>query len=155
VTTTLIERHDWINTVLGMLDASLHLTEEEQAPTLSILRQLFDNLDIPGRGQAAVLPVSVALESDAKLFTDVMAAPRISGFSRPIRAVSQFDEVIPLEAWVQGFVAMICASYPDLNPYERLEARKVFTELLMALGIPERAAQYYPDEIIRAYIETR
>lgn len=149
-----IQRHDWVNAFLGMLDASVHLTEEEQGPTFSVLRGLCDTLDIPGRGVPQHVPVAVALEAEAHLFTDAMAGPRQSGVVRPVGYARDHHIVLPLETWVQAFMNMLESAYPDLGPMERMSARKVFAELLIALGLPERAVHYYPYEVIQVYLET-
>jgi hypothetical protein len=49
---------------------------------------------------------------------------------------------------------MLTSAYPDLNPVERVKAMTVFTELLVAIGVPDRAVYCYPDEVVRAYQDT-
>jgi hypothetical protein len=154
VSTIDVERYHWVNTMLGMLDGAFHLTEEEQAPTLQILRGLMDALDIPNRKVPESVPAGVALEADASIYTEVLAGTRAAGVNRPIRAAVDSDPFVPLETWVQALVAMLTSAYPDLNPVERVKAMTVFTELLVAIGVPDRAVYCYPDEVVRAYQDT-
>jgi hypothetical protein len=140
--------------MLGMLDGAFHLTEEEQAPTLQILRRLMDALDIPGRSTPDSVPAGVALEADARVYSEVLAGARSTGIIRPIRPAGDADPFVPLETWVQALVTMLTSAYPELNPVERVKAMTVFTELLVAIGVPERAVYCYPDEVLRAYQDT-
>lgn len=149
-----VGRHDWVNAILGMLDGAFHLTVEEQAPTLSILKSLMDALDIPGRRDPESVPAGVALEADAGVYSAVLASERATGILRPIRAADDYDPFVPLETWVQALVTMLTSAYPELNGVERVKAMKVFTELLVAIGVPDRAVYYYPDEVLRAYQDT-
>jgi hypothetical protein len=151
----IVERHDWVNALLGLLDAAFHLTEEEQAPTIQILRKLLDDLGIPGRSEPAAVPAAVAVEAAAHVFSEAMAGHRNVGLLRPIRETTPLDEEVTLDVWVEALVSMLGAAYTDLTTMERIYALKVFTELLVAIGVPDRAAYYYPDEVIRAYLEAR
>ena len=49
---------------------------------------------------------------------------------------------------------MLYVAYPDLDPAERLVSAKVLDDLLMALGVPYRAASSVPDAVIRSYRES-
>jgi hypothetical protein len=137
--------------MLGMLDSAFHLTEEEQAPTLLILRRLMDALDIPGRRDPDSVPAGVALEADASVYSELLAATRTTGITRPIRRNGDSDPFVSLETWVQALVSMLTSAYPELSPVERVKAMTVFTELLVAIGVPDRAVYHYPEEVLRAY----
>jgi hypothetical protein len=46
---------------------------------------------------------------------------------------------------------MLVTAYPDFQTEEKILAAKIFTELLVALGLPSRAAAYFPDDVVRAW----
>lgn len=145
-------RQVWSNTIVGILDAAFHLSEEELFFTAEQVRQLLSGLRIPQRGTPTSLPASVALEAAAGLFSQQMHGPRDAGLHRPVRAVSPADVVVTLEAWREALMGLFVAAYPTLDPYERLGATKILDELLVGLGIPYRAAAHVPAEVVLAHL---
>lgn len=145
------ERHDWLNALVGTLDIAFHLTEDEQYLVSSIVGQLLDGLDIPGRGTPGTLPTAVALEAAAGVYSDQLEAGREHGLVRTVRAAQQLDVVASLATWRESLLGMLLTAYPDITGVERALALKVLTELLVGIGVPARAAAVYPDEVIRVY----
>lgn len=46
---------------------------------------------------------------------------------------------------------MLTSAYPDLSGVERLLLKQKLTELLVAIGCPQRAASFYPADVVRAW----
>jgi hypothetical protein len=145
------QRHHWLNTIVGILDAAFHLSEEEQFQVITVVRQVLEALRIPERGAAHSLPAPVALEIASAYYTVQLSHARNSGAVRPVRQAQAGDMVVSAEAWRDAIVGMISSAYPDLAPEERLFTAKVVADLLAALGVPYRAAAFFPDAVVRAY----
>lgn len=145
-----VERHHWLNTIVGLLDVAFHLSDEEQFYTSDIVARLLDSLHIPERESSGELPPALALEVASGFYTMQLNSHRDSGVVRPIRAVAAGDVPVSLETWREAVLTMITTAYV-LNPLERLVATKVLTDLLAAIGVPERHAAFFPDSVVRAY----
>lgn len=143
------ERHHWLNTIVGILDQAFHLTDEEQFHVIGIVSRLLASLDVPDRATPRTLPVPVVLEITSSFYTQQLSGPRRSGVVRPVRAASGDDIVVSLETWRESLLALLTAAYPDLVALERLVASKVLTDMLAAIGVPERAAAFFPDDVVR------
>lgn len=146
------ERHHWLNTIVGILDAAFYLSDAEELQVISYVRRLLEGLRIPERGVARVLPAPVALEVASSLYTIALAGPRNSGVPRRVRRASSGDMVVSVDSWRDALLGLLTAAYPDLHPEERLVAGTVLTEILLGLGVPERAAAFFPEEVVRAYL---
>lgn len=146
-----IERHTWLNTILGILDGAFGLSDEELYFTTVIVRKLLEGLNIPERHPADILPIAVTQEAFAGVFSTQLHAPRNAGVQRIVRAVDETDTVVTLEAWRQAVMTLLLVSYPDLDPGERMWATSTIDDLLLALGVPARAAAFFPDEVVRAH----
>jgi hypothetical protein len=46
---------------------------------------------------------------------------------------------------------MIISAYPEIDSQEKLYVSKVLNDLLLGLGLPMRAALYFPEDVVRAY----
>jgi hypothetical protein len=145
------QRHHWLNTIVGILDAAFHLSEEEQFQVITVVRQVLEALRIPERGTAHSLPAPVALEIASAYYTVQLSHSRSSGVVRPVRQAQASDMVVSAEAWRDAIVGMITSAYPELAPEERLFTAKIISDLLLALGVPNRAAAFFPDNVVRAY----
>jgi hypothetical protein len=148
-----VERYHWLNTIAGLLDAAFYLSEEEQFLVIDIVNRLLVNLRIPERGDVAEMPPALALEVKAGFYTTTLSGPRESGVERPVRATGHGDVVVSVESWRQAFLDMLVTAYPSIEPFERMAVSKVLTDVLVALGVPERKAAFYPDAVVRAYQE--
>jgi hypothetical protein len=148
---THIERHHWANTITGVLDSAFHLTDEEQYFTYDIVNKLLDWLDIPDRGDPAEIPAALALEVSSGLYTVQLTSHQDSNLVRPIRAIVAADIVVSVETWGSALSSLVTIAYPDLDPAERIGLAKVFNDLLVGLGVPNRAASFFPDDVVRAY----
>lgn len=146
-----VERHHWLNTIVGVLDGAFLLSEEEQFQVISIVRRLLEALRIPERGNPHSLPAAVALEAASGFYTVQLTHARSAGAVRAVRPVSSGDMVVSAESWRDALVGMITGAYPDLAPEERLVTSKVMADLLAALGVPDRAAAFFPDTVVRAF----
>jgi hypothetical protein len=148
-----VERYHWLNTIVGILDQAFHLTEEEQVHVLDIVNRLLDSLAIPERGQPQLLPPQLLLEMSAGLYSSQLAAPREVPITRTVRLAAPGDIVVSIEAWVEALLSMLTTAYPDLSPTERIVTAKVLADLLDAIGVPDRAAVFFPDDVVRAALE--
>lgn len=146
-----VERHHWLNTFLGILDSAFNLTEVEQAHLISILRDLLAALQIPERGDPVELPATLALEVTSGFHTIALAGPRDAGVDRPVRAAGPGDLVVSVEAWRDALLGLLEVAYPDLPPAERLLASKVLGDCLVGIGVPQRAAAFLPEDVIRVH----
>lgn len=145
-------RHHWVNTLVGVLDASFALTVEEQFYATVAVTRLLDTLDIPGRGEPLELPAALAAETSAGVFGAAMA------FDRPMVAAAALRPgmvTVDLADWRDALCRMLFRAYPDLRPEERLYAVKAFDEVLVALGLPNRAPVFIPEDVVSAYGEAR
>lgn len=148
------ERHHWLNTYVGVLDGAFWLSDEEQYFTSDIIVRLLDSLCIPERGNPKELSPPVALEVASGYYTVQLSSPRDSGLQRSPRPVHESDIIVSVEAWSQALLALITTAYPDLEPIERLVTTKVLSDLLIAIGVPGRAAAFFPDDVVRAYLDS-
>jgi hypothetical protein len=146
-----VERHHWLNTFLGILDAAFHLTDEEQAHVIVVLRDLLAAVRVPDRGEPVELPAALALEVTSNFFTVSLAGPRDNRTERPVRFADRTDLVVSLEAWRDALMGMLLVAYPDLLPVEKLLLSKYFTELLTGIGVPARAPEFLPSEVVNAH----
>ena len=145
-----LERHHWLNTIVGVLDAAFHLTDEEQYAVSNIVHKLLSQLRIPERGAPRDVPVPVAQELHSGLYS-LQLESRRSTHAGGVRPVNEYDCVASIEAWRSALVGMIGSSYPDLALEERLLLTKVMTDLLAAIGVPNRAAAHFPPAVIDAH----
>ena len=145
------QRHDWLNAIVGTLDVAFHLTEDEQFLVSSIVSQLLDGLNIPDRGRPTALPAALASEVSAGVYSQQLAAPRDHAVTRAVRAAQGHDIVVSLETWREALLGMLLAAYPEITGVERLIAMKVLSDLLAGIGVPNRAAAAFPDDLIRLY----
>jgi hypothetical protein len=146
-----VERHHWLNTVVGILDSAFYLSDVEQVQVIAVVRDLLTALRIPERGDPEELPAPLALEVHSNYYTVALSGPRDSGVTRTVRRTNDSDLVVSLEAWRDALTGLFAAAYPELAPFERLTLAKVLSDLLAALGIPERAAAFFPHEVVNAY----
>jgi hypothetical protein len=153
-TETTVPRHAWLNTLVGMLDSTFVLTEEELFFCQQIVRQLLDALHIPERGAPENVPTPLAAELTTSFWSVQLHAPgRDNPVLRNPRTTRPGDTVVTIEAWRNTLVGMLLAAYPDLDPTEYLAATQVFDDLLVALGVPSRAARFVPEDVVRAHLE--
>jgi hypothetical protein len=151
------QRHDWLNAIVGTLDVAFHLTQDEQFLVSSIVAQLLDGLNIPDRGRPHSLPAAVASEVSAGVYSQQLATPRDHAVTRAVRAAQRHDIVVSLETWREALLGMLLSAHPDITGMERILAMKILTDLLAGIGVPNRAAAAFPDELIRLYqqLDTR
>jgi hypothetical protein len=147
---TWAERHHWLNALVGILDLSFCLTDDEQFQVLRIVSKLLDSLDIPFRDDPRQLPAAVAQEVETGVYGLQLGAPR-DAVTRPVRAVAYGDLVVPVEAWRNALLGMLTTAYPGLGSTERMVAASLFEDLLVAIGAPDRLATFFPTEVVAAY----
>lgn len=147
----LIPRHAFINTCLGIIDACFYLSDEEQFVTISIIRKLCEDLNIPDRGAPVNLAAPLALEVSSSFYTERLAGPRDCETPRIPRVADERDLVVSVETWRQALVTIFHAAYPDLEPVELVHLTRTLDDLLTGLGVPHRAATHLPDDVIRAF----
>ncbi len=150
---TVPQRSHWVNTLVGILDQAFHLTDEEQVFVVQVISRLLESLNIPDRSDSQTLPAPVALEISGGFYTRQLDGPRTSGIVRPVRHITEQDAVVSLEAWRETLLAMLLTAHPDLTPNERLVTAKVLADLLHAIGVPTRAAAFFPDDVIRMALQ--
>lgn len=144
------ERHHWINAVVGLLDRAFLFDDTEQLFVIDIVGRLLDHLNIPDRAVPASLPAPVALETRSGFYTVALGGAAEQPGVRPARSVEAGDVAASVDAWRHALLAMLMAAYPDLHVHERMVAAAVLDDLLVAIGLPERAATCHPDEMVAA-----
>jgi hypothetical protein len=143
-----------LNTFVGLVDAAFVLTDEEVFFSQQIVRKLLDALHIPERGEPANIPTPLVAELDTQFWSLQLNGPgRDNADLRRPRAASPDDTVVTLEAWRNMLVNMLVGAYPDLDALEVVAATKVFDDLLVALGVPARAARFFPVDVVREHLE--
>ena len=149
-----VKRHHWLNTYLGIIDSAFLLTDEEQFHIIQIINKLLKGLDIPNRGGCLCLPSAVALEVESAFYTILLQGNKNRSEQQGARSVASSDLVVSLDTWRDALTSLIFNSYDNLTPEEKLFAAKTFGDLLAALGVPERAAAYFPDTVLRAWVSS-
>jgi hypothetical protein len=149
----IIERHHWVNTLVGMLNIAFILSKTEELTITQIINQLLLSLNIPDRLSAVGLPAAVALEAEHQVYSKTLSNFDDTPLNRVARTCTEGEMVVSLESWSQALASMINSTYPDLEPLDRLRVLLVFREILSSLGVPARVARAFPDEVIKAYQE--
>lgn len=139
---------DWLATYVGLLTDAFSLTDDEQYEVRRILKKLFSALDLANRPEPGVVPMAVRQEMLSGHYSDALDRAG----AMPRRA-SEGDCVASAEAWRTPLEGMLLSSYPSLAPDEVLLLRKVLTDLLAALGVPARAAAFFPESVMAAHRE--
>lgn len=138
--------------MVGLLDAAFVLTDEEAYFCQDIVQGLLDLLNIPDRGPAVAIPSTVLSEAEHATWSVQLHSSRDRlDLHRP-RSVVASDTVVGLEAWREALSGMLFCAYPDLGGLERLAVTKVLDDLLVALGVPGRAARFFPDDVVRTHL---
>lgn len=145
-----IGRHTWTNTIVGMLDEAFRLTPEELLAVTGIVMHALDLLDIPGRGEPVHVPAAVALEAEGGHFSTPLHAGRTAGVALPALPGHGDRVAVGLGAWRQTIVDMIGGAY-QLQPMELVELTTIIDRMLLSLGLPERAASWHPEAVLRTY----
>lgn len=146
-----VERHHWVNVLVGVLDSAFHLTDQEQAATAAIVHKLLTNLHVPGRGTPVNLPIPVVQEMHSNLYSLQLESTRRAATPREVRGTTSHDSVVTIEAWREALESMLLSAYPNLRAEERIIMAKVFTDLLAAIGVPNRAAAHFPPSVVAAH----
>lgn len=141
-------RHHWVNTLVGLLDGAFYLSPEEQYAVTGILSKLLGALRVPGRAAPTQLPMPVIQELHAGYYSTGLDAALLS--ARPVRPVTPLDCVTSAEAWRCALETMVIDTYPDLSADERMLLAKVLSDVLAALGVPNRAPAYLPDAVLHS-----
>ena len=148
-----IQRHHWVNTIVGILDGAFYLTYDEQTSVSTIVTGLFRKLNIPERGRVHTIPLNVSAEVLSGHYSEALAGSRaLKGARIPKRTTPEMCNV-SVEAWRAALETMIISAYPDLMPAERIFLAKVLTDLLKAIGVPYRASAFFPDAVIKMHRE--
>lgn len=147
------QRHHWLNTVVGLLDSSFYLSDEEQLAVTGIVQRVLDYLQIPERGDVSVMPAPVSQEVVGGYYSLGMASPREAGVVRAVRPATDQDIVVKVETWRDALVGLFTTAYPALSADELLLLTKVFHDLLGAIGAPARVAAHLPDVVVDAFRE--
>lgn len=140
---------DWLATYVGLLNDAFSLTDDEQFEVRRIVKMLLEALRVGGRPAPAVVPLLVRQEMMSGHFSSSLDRAN----PPPVRPVTGRDCVASAEAWRTPLEAMLLTAYPDLSPDEVLLMRKVFSDLLAALGVPRRAAAFFPESVLAAHRE--
>jgi hypothetical protein len=144
-----VERHHWVNTTLGMIDATWHLTDAEKVQVAAIIARVLDVLDIPGRGQPTVIPMPLMMEASAGFYSMQVNTTAQAASIRPIRAIVDGDLTFPPDVWRASITTLFTSAYPDLEPLERVFLDSTIGDLLDAIGVDTRAAQFVSEDVAR------
>lgn len=145
-----MQRHHWVNTVLGFLDATWHLTDSEMVQVSRIVSNLLDVLNIPDRGAPSKLPMPLMMEAAGGFYSSQVNSVAASSSQKPVRAITSGDVTFEPDIWRAAISELFTTAYPDLDGYERLFLDRTIGDLLDALGIDTRAAQFISEDVARA-----
>lgn len=143
--------YHWVNVMVGLLDSTFLLTDVEQIGAADVLGRLLERLRIDDRPAPTSIPAALALEIDANFYTIALTKARTVAAARPVRMAGPQDPRVSVEAWSNTFVSLLTQAYPSIEPIEAMLASKVIGDLLLALGVPDRAALHTPDDVMRSY----
>lgn len=142
-----VQRHHWLNAIVGYLDDAFALTEAEKLTAVAMLSDLLDFLQIPERGEPSARPPMLDAELAGQLYSRRLLTERPSRPSRPVQAG---DHVVPAQAWRNTIAAALQTGYPDLGPLDRIAIARTLDPLLEALGVPNRACRFLPHDTVIA-----
>ena len=145
-----MQRHHWVNTLLGFLDATWHLTDEEKVQVSAIASKLLDVLNIPERGAPAKLPMPLMMEAAGGFYSSQVNSLALASSQKPVRAISEGDVTFEPDIWRAAISELFTTAYPDLDGHERLFVEATIGDLLDALGVDTRAAQFISEDVARA-----
>lgn len=137
---------DWVLTMVGILDSSYGLTAQEKDFCIAAFTSLFTDLGIPHREDPTELPVPVLHQVNHKVYTRRLLAP---GHDKG-RAV--YNLPVSVQAWTEALLRMILTSY-RLTPEETIHAAQRISRILDFIGVPDRQAAHYPDDVVRSALE--
>lgn len=140
---------DWLATFVGVLDSAFSLSDDELFEVRRIMQRLLEALNVPGRGEPDAVPMVVRQEMLSGYYSNGLASPAAPA----VRPANADDCVASAEAWRTALEYMLMSSYPDLTGDELLLLRKVLADLLAAIGVPNRAAAFFPEAVMAAHRE--
>ncbi len=141
-----IRKEHWSAMLTGMLDYAFGLDDAEQLGVLTVANQILDFLNIPDRGDPVEVPIQLATEAETGRYSARLG----SGAPRVVRTAADGGHILPISTWRVAIQRLFQAAYPDLDPLELLMAAKLLDDLLLALGLPDRAAVFTPDHVWRS-----
>lgn len=141
-------RADWINTLVGVIDAAFHLHPEEQRAAAAIVGQTLDFLNIPDRGVPRELPATVASEVLRGHYSRSLHGGVAEGSARVVRHVTAADHRASVDSWREALVQMLTIAYPDLDGTEQIGVHRAVNDLLLGIGVPDRAPTTLPDAVV-------
>lgn len=144
-----IQRHHWIHTIVGQMDATWRLTDHEIYRCINLVDSYLKQLRIPERGEPAVIPAELALELSSQHWSRMLEPHLEAMRDRPIYHITPGERTFPLEIWRADLERQLRIAYPDLSPMENLAFSKWMTELLDALEITQRRPTYLPESTTR------
>lgn len=148
--TNLAQRHHWLNTLVGIVDQTFNLTDEERFGVTSVFSTLLNRLQIPERGTPAAMPIPVAQEVAGNYYSNALANASNANYTREVRPASQNDIAVPIDTWREAYIGMFLTAYPNISGEERLLLSKAFQDLFAAIGAPHRAPTHLPDLLFPA-----
>lgn len=144
-----MERHHWLNAVVGVIDAAWNLTAEEQYHVTRIVAVILDKLSIPERGAPAEIPAPIAMEVEGGFYSSQMHDAALSQVERPVRALSSGDQTVAPDVWRTTLVELFTTAYPDLTGVERVWLTKTIGDLLGGIGVATRAPVWLSEDVTR------
>lgn len=142
------QRYHWINTIVGILDQAYHLDDVERVHVIDIVGRLLEQLNIPDREEPFAIPAPLALEISDGVYSSLLNADRDASIYEP-RLATYDDIIVSVEAWTAALLSLITTAYPDLSPEESIVTASILSKMLDAIGIPARAAAFFPDFAVR------
>lgn len=150
--TVTVERTHWRNTIVGILDAAFLFDAGEHMACDRVVGDLLRILRIPERAPSGSVPLEVMQEAENRTYSLQMYERHHQG-SAVARATTAQDCVTSPDSWRASLMTLITSAYPDLSAEERLLAATCFQDLLAQIGVPQRAATYFPPGVLAAHNE--
>ena len=168
-----VERHHWVNTILGTLSTAFSLTDKEEYNILLRVGRLLDLLRIPERGPIATMRADLATEVVSGYFTDItnpwrnpdaISDDALDETNSSIRIAAKTDIHVPLRLWLTALTGLFTTSYSDFSPGELEDIRRELTYILEGLGLhdegdanpekPIRVTNYLTEDVMRSLNQT-
>lgn len=168
-----VERHHWVNTILGTLSTAFRLTDVEEYNILLRVGRLLDILRIPDRGPVTTMRADLATEVVSGYFSDITnpwtnpssGEDILPEADSSIRAAAKTDIRVPLASWLTALTGLFTSSYSDFTIEELADLRRELTYILEGLGLhdecdtnpekPIRVTNFLTEDVMRSFTQTQ
>ena len=135
-------REHWVNTLVGIINASYSLTPVEVVELKDAVAALLDYLRVPARGVPACLSTELAQEVHEGFYSSKFDETGLQAASQ--RGPAQGLDHEASDVWRQTLLRQITSAYPDLAAIDKMAAASVFSKLVDSIRGPQRSVHHTP-----------